>query len=97
MSMGLPVVGWAAGNLPSLADDRVEGRIVPEGDVDGLAKALLELVDDPELRRRMGDAARKRALQRPSWSESAAAWFGAIKEVVSSSPRTRSQTPRPER
>ena len=30
MAAGLPVVGWRAGNLPSLVDDGVEGRTVPD-------------------------------------------------------------------
>ena len=40
MAAGLPVVGWAAGNLPHLAADGVEGRVVPTGDVAGLSAAL---------------------------------------------------------
>ena len=43
MTAGVPVVGWAAGNLPNLVDDQVEGRVVPTGDIATLATALDEL------------------------------------------------------
>jgi glycosyltransferase involved in cell wall biosynthesis len=64
MAMGLPVVGVNAGNLPHLATDGVEGRIVPVGDAPALAQALLELARDEALRRRLGEAGRRRAAVR---------------------------------
>ena len=58
MASGLPVVGFAAGNLPNLADDGREGLIVPPGDVRGLSAALGRLAVDTGLRERLGRAAR---------------------------------------
>lgn len=89
MAMGLPVVGVHAGNLPYLATDGVEGRIVPVGDVAALADALLQLARDEPLRRRLGEAARRRALTRPTWAETAGTFFGAIREAVARWPRAR--------
>jgi glycosyltransferase involved in cell wall biosynthesis len=83
MALGLPVVGVAAGNLPHLATDGVEGRIVPVGDTAALADALLGLARDEPLRRRMGEAARARALTRPTWDDTAAQFFGAVRAVIS--------------
>jgi glycosyltransferase involved in cell wall biosynthesis len=91
MAMGLPVVGVDAGNLPYLATDGVEGRIVPPGDTDALAQALLDLARDEPLRRRMGEAARTRALTRPTWEETAAIWFGAVREVIAGWRRKRAE------
>src|SRR6266511_1126120 len=71
MAAGLPVVGWRAGTLPYLADER-EAVLVPPGDVEGLSRALDLLAGDEPLRRRMGEAARRRARQRPTWRETAA-------------------------
>jgi glycosyltransferase involved in cell wall biosynthesis len=82
MSFGLPVAGWRAGNLPYLADDGREGLLVAPGDVGGLARALRALATDEALRGRLGEAARRRASTRPTWEESAAAFFGAIKAAV---------------
>ncbi len=82
MAAGLPVVGVRAGNLPHLVTPGVEGLIVDPDDVPGLARALLRLAEDEGLRRTMGEAARLRALAWPTWAESAAAFFAAVREVV---------------
>jgi glycosyltransferase involved in cell wall biosynthesis len=82
MAYGLPVVGWRAGNLPYLADDEVEGLLASPGDTNGLSTALRRLADDAELRQRLGTAARARALERPTWDEVAALFFGQLREVT---------------
>ena len=81
MAFGLPVAGWRAGNLPYLADDGREGLLVPLGDIAGLTAALRRLAFDEELRRRLGEAARARALS-PTWEQSAGVFFGTIRQVV---------------
>jgi glycosyltransferase involved in cell wall biosynthesis len=59
-----PVVACAVGGLPEVVDDGVTGMLVPPDDVDALADALRTLADDAALRARMGDAGRRRALDR---------------------------------
>src|SRR5206468_6466705 len=66
MACGLPVVGWRAGNLPYLADHEREGLLIRIGDIERLSDALRRLADDPALRRRLGDNARRRAEIRPT-------------------------------
>jgi len=82
MAFGLPVVGWRAGNLPCLAQHEREGLLLEPGDVDDLSQALLQLALDGDLRARLGAAARRRALMRPTWELSAARFFAAIRECV---------------
>lgn len=82
MARGLPVVGWAAGNLPNLATDGREGRVVPTGDVAELARAIRQLADDPARRAAMAEAARHRAERLPTWSDSAAAFFSVMREAA---------------
>jgi glycosyltransferase involved in cell wall biosynthesis len=82
MAFGLPVVGWRAGNLPYLAENEREGLLVPPGDVGALSRALLRLASDGALRARIGAAAKRRALTRPTWDESASLFFAAIREVA---------------
>ena len=84
MAAGLPVVGWRAGNLPYLAEHEREGLVLEPGDLRGLTRALARLADDEPLRRRLGESARRRALARPTWEESAALFFGAIREALES-------------
>jgi glycosyltransferase involved in cell wall biosynthesis len=82
MAYGLPVVGWHAGNLPYLAGHEREGLLVRPGDVLGLSRAIQRLADDAPLRARLGTAARERALARPTWEESGALFFRAIRAEV---------------
>jgi glycosyltransferase involved in cell wall biosynthesis len=82
MAAGLPVVGYAAGNLPHLARDGEECLAVPPGDVPGLAAALRRLVDDEALRARLGAAAARRADTFPTWEETAAALFAELRALA---------------
>ena len=56
---GRPVVGYVHGGLPEAVLDGVTGRLVPEGDVAALARALVELRADPAAMQRYGTAARE--------------------------------------
>ena len=58
---GKPAVVSAIGGLRDVVADGETGFLVAPGDVDGLAAALARLAGEPELRRRMGEAARARA------------------------------------
>jgi len=82
MAAGLPVVGWRAGNLPHLARDGREGLIVDPGDVVGLTRAIGRLVDDEDLRAGMARAARARAETFPTWSETGALFFDAVRRLA---------------
>jgi N,N'-diacetylbacillosaminyl-diphospho-undecaprenol alpha-1,3-N-acetylgalactosaminyltransferase len=64
MAMGLPVV---ATDVPGCREAVVAGEtgfLVPPRNVDELVQAIRKLVEDPALRRRMGQAGRARAVQR---------------------------------
>ena len=63
MMAGLPVVATHVGGVPELVEDGVTGFLVPPKDPQALAEALRKLIDDPELRKRMGQAGREKALR----------------------------------
>ena len=63
---GLPIVAPRAGGPIDLVDPGVDGFLYDPADDGGLREAVAALVGDPELRRRMGAAGRRRVLGR-SW------------------------------
>jgi glycosyltransferase involved in cell wall biosynthesis len=57
---GKPVVATRVGSLPDLVDDGVTGFLVPPRDEHALANAIVRLLRDRALRKRMGEAGRKK-------------------------------------
>jgi glycosyltransferase involved in cell wall biosynthesis len=62
MVQARPVVASAVGGLTETVEDGVTGRLVPAGNPQRLADALRDVVRSSEMRVRMGQAARHRAL-----------------------------------
>ena len=61
MDYGLPTVASRVGGLPELVFDGETGLLVPPGDPQALREAVVRVAQDPQLRRRMGEAAKRRA------------------------------------
>lgn len=57
MACGVPVVASAVGGIPETVVDGTTGILVPEGDQDALAAAVLALANDPVRRAAMAEAA----------------------------------------
>lgn len=64
MAAGKPVIATAVGGVPELVEDEVTGILVPPRNPEALARGILRLARDPDLRQRMGKAAQERALAR---------------------------------
>lgn len=64
MAMAKPVVGTSTGGTPEIAAEGETGLLVPPRDPDALAAALARLASDAALRRRMGEAGRRRVVER---------------------------------
>lgn len=64
MAFGLPIVATAAGGIPEAVEDGVTGRLVPARDPAALADALAGVLGDAGLRRALGEAGRRRFLER---------------------------------
>jgi len=58
VASGLPVVAVQAGALPELVHDGENGFLVPAGDAERAATALLHIVRNPDLRRAQGERSR---------------------------------------
>jgi glycosyltransferase involved in cell wall biosynthesis len=61
MAAGLPVIATEAGGPAEVITNGVDGLLVPPDDRAALAAALRRLSNDPDLRARLGAAARQRA------------------------------------
>jgi glycosyltransferase involved in cell wall biosynthesis len=64
MAEGLPVVATPRAAIPDMVVDGVTGFLVPEGDIKALASNLSRLIEDADLRERMGRAGRELYLSR---------------------------------
>jgi len=62
MALGIPVVASDVGGVREIVREGETGALVPPRDVDALVAATEPLLDDPERRRRVGEAARARAV-----------------------------------
>ncbi len=57
LARGMPVVATAVGGIPEMIQDGVTGLLVPPADELALARALAELLADPERAAKLGQAA----------------------------------------
>ena len=60
LAIGLPVVSTTTGSIPDVVIDGKSGFIVAPRDVDALADRIRRLLNDPLLRKRMGESGRQR-------------------------------------
>ncbi|MFM8321612.1 MAG: glycosyltransferase family 4 protein [Chloroflexota bacterium] len=61
MAMGSPVIASRIGGLGDIVMDGENGLLAPPGDVDALRAAIQRLIDQPDVRLAMGEAARRRS------------------------------------
>jgi glycosyltransferase involved in cell wall biosynthesis len=71
MAVGRPIVASAVGQISDVLLDGSSALLVPPDDADALAHAIVRLVDDACLRRRLGAAARCAAEERHTWRQNA--------------------------
>lgn len=64
MATSIPVVSTDVGAVRELVEDGVTGLVVPPLDAHAIASAILRLLGDGAMRQGMGEAARRRAMER---------------------------------
>jgi glycosyltransferase involved in cell wall biosynthesis len=82
MSHGLPIVASRVGGIPEIVDDAQEGLLVPPGEPQALADAIVHIVEDVEMRRRLGRQALERARTRLSFAETVREYEAIYRQVV---------------
>lgn len=63
MALQRPLVATRTGGTPELVQDGETGLLVDPGDVSQLGAAIVRLLDDPDLARRLGESGRRRVEQ----------------------------------
>lgn len=61
MSAACPIIATRVGGIPELIDHEETGLLVPAADPDAMARAISDLLNDPQRARKLGAAARERA------------------------------------
>jgi phosphatidylinositol alpha-1,6-mannosyltransferase len=64
---GKPVIGGRGGGASEAVQDGVTGLLVDPSDVAEVADAIVRVLEDEELARRLGENGRKKAMQQPNW------------------------------
>jgi glycosyltransferase involved in cell wall biosynthesis len=82
MAHGRAVVATPVGGIPSLVEDGKTGLLVPAGDVAALRAAIERLLGDPDLRRRLGAAAREKVAELCSWDRVVEATLAAYEDAL---------------
>jgi glycosyltransferase involved in cell wall biosynthesis len=77
-----PVVVTDVGSIPEVVDDGKTGYIVPPRNPGALAKVIVRLLKDDELRRKMGENAYKKMKEELSWDKIAENTVSIYNEVI---------------
>ena len=67
LSLGVPVIATRVGAFPEVIRDGENGMLVDPGSVPQLRSALLRILGDPDLRRRLAEAGKRTAKRDYSW------------------------------
>ena len=72
MAAGLPVIVSDSGAMPEIVNYGRAGVVVPKGDPEALAKAILSILASPDLAARLGKAGQEIVRAHFNWNKSAA-------------------------
>jgi glycosyltransferase involved in cell wall biosynthesis len=93
MSCGVAVVATTGGALPEVVGVSGEtGLLVEPNSPDALVGAIRRLLDDPELRERLGHAGRERVIERFTWQVTARGTAACYDAILNGRPLPESMT-----
>lgn len=84
MAAGVPVVATRSGGVPETVLDGATGIVVEKNDPHALASALATLIENHDLRRKMGRAGRARVLSHFTWERVAEGMYARYKDLCDS-------------
>jgi glycosyltransferase involved in cell wall biosynthesis len=80
-ALGVPCVAYDVGGLRDSVKDEVTGLLVESGNVDALAEAIICVLQDDEMRRRLGENALKYSKEF-SWDKTATEFMKVLEQVA---------------
>ena len=81
MAMGRGIVASRLEQIGDILEDGSTALLVPPGDEAALARAIVRLLDDAPLRARLGEAARRRAVERHTWTANVRGVIERLREL----------------
>lgn len=93
MAAGCPIVATAAEGVTELLTHDRHGLIVPIGDSQAIAAAIVRLVTSPDAARTLGAAARERAKLEFTWDRVASAYDDLYRRTLSARAKSAAVTP----
>ena len=82
MATGLPTIVTNVNEMPIVVRDGVDGFVIPTDDVDECQKKIQILMNEPELRARFGDSARRRVCEEYSQESCLKKTLNVFKDVL---------------
>jgi glycosyltransferase involved in cell wall biosynthesis len=87
MAMAKPIVASNVGQLAELLEDQVNALLTEPADVEAIARHIVTLAGNAELRNRLGNAARETCLGGCTWQHNAARFINAFKSCHTAGPK----------
>lgn len=81
MASGVPVIGSNTGGIPDIIDDRVNGLLVPPGDVNALAEAITTILSDHLFAVKLCESGAETIQERFSWKKISTQFTDIYKNV----------------
>ena len=87
MAMEIPCVTTRITGIPELIEDGHNGLLTAPSDIEGLANALARLIDDPDLRKKLGENGRQKVLKEYDLSANVERLAGIFRRRVTTESR----------
>ncbi|MBN2225321.1 MAG: glycosyltransferase family 4 protein [Deltaproteobacteria bacterium] len=82
MAAGVPVIGSAVGGIPDIITDGENGLLAPQRSPNAIARAVLNIALDADLRERLATSARRDVRRRFSWEAIAEKFEELFNDVI---------------
>ena len=77
-AFGKPVIGSKSGGVVEAVEDNVSGLLVEPGDVQETGEAIVKLMQDSELRKKLGEQGKKRVQEEFEWGKQVSNLFNHL-------------------